>query len=269
MEGTMSEIKEHAPGTFCWIEIAVTDQEGGKAFYTSIFGLEAIDSPLPNGESYTMLRKDGAAIAGLYKMERPGVPAHWTVYIAVASADETARRAEELGGKIVAPPFDVMEFGRMAVLQDPTGAQFSLWEPRAHKGFGRVRESGSPFWFELTTRDTAAAEKFYEALFGWTTQTMAQTPHGPYKAFSSGGKFVGALVGALPAWGDAVPLWISCMAVDDCDAAVARAVEGGGRAFEGPTDIPGFGKFANVADREGGRFQIFTPVPGTKGIGES
>ncbi|UQA62427.1 VOC family protein [Polyangium aurulentum] len=265
----MSTIEAHAPGTFCWIEIAVTDEERGRAFYTSVLDLEATGAPLPNGETYTMLRKEGAPVAGLFKMERVGVPAHWKVYIAVESADETARRAEELGGKIVAPPFDVMEFGRMAVLQDPSGAVFSIWQPGTHGGFGRINEPGAPFWFELTTRDTAAAEKFYGDLFGWTTQVTAQTPHGPYKVFSSGGKFVGALVGALPAWGDAVPLWISCMAVADCDGAVARAVEGGGRAFEGPVDIPGFGKYANVADREGARFQIFTPAPGTKGLGES
>jgi hypothetical protein len=269
MEGTMSETQEHAPGTFCWIEIGVTDQEGGKKFYSSVLGLEGSDSPLPNGETYTMLRKGGADIAGLYKMERPGVPARWMVYIAVESVDETASKVEGLGGKVVAPAFDVMESGRMAVVQDPKGAMFSLWEPRQHKGFGRICEPGTPFWFELTTPDTAAAEKFYGELFGWTTQVTAQTPVGPYKVFSSGGKLVGALVAALPEWGDAVPLWISCMAVADCDVAVARAVELGGRAFEGPVDIPGFGKYANVQDREGARFQIFTPAPGTKGLGES
>jgi uncharacterized protein len=265
----MSEIKGHAPGTFCWIEINVTDHEGEKRFYSSLFGLSAEDTALPNGETYTILRKEGNDIAGLSKPGRPGVPAHWMVYIAVASAGEAARKAEELGGKVVAPPFDVMEYGRMAVLQDPTGAAFSIWEPRGHQGFGRLCEPGAPFWFELTTPDTAAAIQFYTALFGWTVQETSPTPIGPYRVFSKDGKLVGGLIAALEAWGSSVPLWVSCMQVDDCDAAVARATELGGKAFEGPTDIPGFGKYANLQDPDGAKFQIFTPAPGTKGIGGS
>ena len=96
-----------------------------------------------------------------------GTPPHWNLYVTVANVDETVKRAEGLGARVFAPPFDVMGAGRMAVLQDPTGAVFQLWEPKEHIGAKILNEPGAVCWSELTTRDTAAAESFYTALFGW------------------------------------------------------------------------------------------------------
>jgi predicted enzyme related to lactoylglutathione lyase len=80
------------------------------------------------GELYTIFKLDDGDAAAAYTMrpeERSMVPPHWNLYISVDSADDTAMRASEFGGKIIAAPFDVMRFGRMVVIQDPTGAVFS------------------------------------------------------------------------------------------------------------------------------------------------
>jgi predicted enzyme related to lactoylglutathione lyase len=95
------------------------------------------------------------------------VPPHWNLYISVDSADNTAKRAGELGGKIIAAPFDVMTFGRMAVIQDPTGAVFCVWQPGSNPGSTVKGESGTVCWADLSTPDPSRAKPFYESLLGW------------------------------------------------------------------------------------------------------
>ncbi len=136
----MAVIGKHAAGSFWWVELATTDQEAAKRFYQSLLGWQAHDSPMGPDDFYTMFQREGRLVGAAYTL-RPaqrdqGVPPHWTLYICVASADEAVRRVGELGGAVLAPAFDVVDFGRMAVVRDPTGAIFSLWQPKKHAGLG-------------------------------------------------------------------------------------------------------------------------------------
>ena len=131
---------KNVTGSFCWVELATTDQNEAKAFYGSIFGWNAQDSPMGPGEFYTIFKLDGRDAAAGYTL-RPeqrcaGVPPNWILYVAVESADQIAAKSKSLGGKIVAGPFDVMDKGRMAVIQDPTGAHFCVWQEIQHSGIG-------------------------------------------------------------------------------------------------------------------------------------
>ncbi|MGI8802888.1 MAG: VOC family protein [Solirubrobacteraceae bacterium] len=134
----MAERDSHPPGTFSWADLSTTDPEAAKAFYGGLFGWVAEDMPVGDGAVYSMMRKDGrdaAAIAPQPSQQREaGVPPMRNSYVTVESADATAERATELGGAVHAPPFDVMEAGRMAVLQDPQGAFFVAWDPRSNIG---------------------------------------------------------------------------------------------------------------------------------------
>src|SRR3954469_1106373 len=122
----MAHIDKHAPGEFCWLELATTDQNAAKAFYSSVLGWSINDFPMGPDEVYTMFQLQGRDAAAAYTM-RPeqrsqGVPPNWSLYVCVTSADDAVKRTQELGGNVIAPAFDVMTFGRMAVIQDPTGA---------------------------------------------------------------------------------------------------------------------------------------------------
>src|SRR3954454_4623790 len=121
----MGERTSYEPGTFCWVDLATTDQDGAKSFYSELFGWEADDRPAGEGITYSMQRlrgKDVAAIAPQPPQQREmGVPPLWNSYVSVTSADEAADRAKELGATVHAPPFDVLDAGRMAVIQDPQG----------------------------------------------------------------------------------------------------------------------------------------------------
>ena len=151
-----------APGHFCWIELGTTDAPSAKAFYTDLFGWSFDDRPMGPDSVYTILKHGGRDAGALYGLgpKEQGVPPHWTVYVAVASADDAAKKAASLGAKTILAPFDVMKVGRMAVLADPTGAAFCVWEAGTNKGMGVADEVGAFCWAELTTKDPVRAEPF-------------------------------------------------------------------------------------------------------------
>jgi predicted enzyme related to lactoylglutathione lyase len=247
------------PGTFCWPELATTDQKAGVAFYRGLFGWELNDMPMGPGESYSMFRmrgRDVAAACALRPEERQqGVPPHWNAYVAVISADDAAKRAQELGGKVLAPPFDVMDAGRMAVLQDPTGAVFNVWQPNKHTGARILREPGALGWTELATRDTTAAKKFYTSLFSWKEKTSTDAGMA-YTEFSLGNTPQAGMMEMTAQMAGVPPHWMPYFQVADCDASANKAKELGGSFLVPPTDIPNVGRFAVVRDPQGAVFAM-------------
>src|SRR5438445_10722982 len=132
----MAEFTSHQPGTFCWPELATTDQKSAVAFYRALFGWDVNEQPTGATETYSMFQLRGKPVAAGYTMRanerQRGVPPHWGSYITVASAEDAVKRAQGLGAKVLAAPFDVSDSGRMAVLQDPVGGCFSLWTLQIH-----------------------------------------------------------------------------------------------------------------------------------------
>ncbi len=147
----MGERSSYTPGTFCWTELTTTDQAEAKEFYGGLLGWVADDRPIGDGDYvYSMMQRDGKPVAAIAtqpdQQRESGAPPLWNSYISVESADATAERAKELGATVHAPPFDVMDVGRMAVIQDPQGAHFELWEPKAHFGAALVNAPGALVW---------------------------------------------------------------------------------------------------------------------------
>lgn len=244
-----------APGSFCWIELGTTDAAAAKSFYAGLFGWTFDDRPMGPDSVYTLLKHGGRDAGALYGLgpQQQGVPPHWTVYVSVASADEAAKKAAGLGAKTIMAPFDVMKVGRMAVLEDPTGASFCVWEAGTNKGMGVVDEAGAFCWAELTTKDPAKAAPFYAGLFGWVAKG---DPKGPYTEWTQGGMSIGGMMPMAPEWGDMPSSWGVYFLVDDCDAAVARAKGLGAKVYLEPKDIPGTGRFAVLADPQGASFSV-------------
>lgn len=253
----MSQI---AHGQFCWFECASTDAVAAKHFYTEIFRWKAVDVPMP-GEvesHYTLLKVGDADMAGLYQLSGAhfeGVPAHWLSYVKVESADESAQLAESLGGSVVVPPFDVPDVGRMAFLQDPSGANFAVFQAGRHEGRGESKNShGSLGWCALTTTDLDVCKDFYTRLFGWE----ARTGDDGYTEFHAGGRSIGGMSAPAEPHGEAPPSWLPYALVDDCDASAARVEELGGRLLVPPCDAGGVGRFAVFADPMGATLAFIT-----------
>jgi uncharacterized protein len=247
---------ENKPGSFCWIELMTTDGPGAKKFYSELFGWDATDNPIGPEMVYTIYMLNGKPVAASYQKgkEMEHVPTNWASYIAVANADEAAAKAQSLGGTVVQPPFDAGEHGRMAVIADPTGAHFCLWQAKAHPGVGIQGETGSLCWNELLTNDTEKAKDFYTKLFGWSSKTDGG--HTPYTEWINGEDHIGGMMQIQPQMGPMPPNWMIYIAVDDCDGTVAKATSLGARTYVPPMDIPNVGRFAMLADPQGAEFNV-------------
>lgn len=258
-EARMQEVPNYAPGTFCWVELGTTNSEAAKKFYTELFGWSFTDSPIGPDMVYTMLKQDGKDVGALYQMNSDmtsqGIPPNWLSYVAVSSADETAAKAKELGATILNGPFDVFTVGRMAVVKDPTGAVFALWQAGTHKGAGVVNIPNSFCWNELGTPDAAKAGDFYSGLFGWGKNVQQMGPM-TYTSFMNGDRPAGGMYEPTAEMGEIPPHWLAYFAVADADATAAKAIELGGKIFVPPSDIPGTGRFAVIQDPQGAAFGI-------------
>jgi uncharacterized protein len=263
----MADVTAHTPGTFSWPELATTDQKAGVAFYRALFGWDLNEQPLGPTETYSFFKMRGVDVAAGCTMRaeerQQGVPPHWNAYVTVRNADETVKRAQELGAKVFAPSFDVMDAGRMAVLQDPTGAVFQVWQPNKSIGARILNEPGALCWTELATRDTKAAEKFYTQLFGWTSKVGGAGTPNEYTEFSNQGQPGVGMMQMPPHVPAQVPsYWMSYFQVADCDASAAKAKTLGATITVPPMDIPNVGRFAVISDPQGAMFAIFKPARG-------
>src|SRR3954453_24164775 len=100
----MGERTSYAPGTFSWAELVTSDVDPAKTFYTTLFGWDYDERPLGAGAVYTIARLAGGSVSALFTDVGPP---HWNCYVTVASGDEAAAGEPELGGSVIAEPFDV------------------------------------------------------------------------------------------------------------------------------------------------------------------
>jgi predicted enzyme related to lactoylglutathione lyase len=258
----MRHIDKHPPGAFCWIELSTTDQNAAKSFYSSLFGWACQDFPMGPNDFYTMFQLEGRDTAAAYTM-RPeqrsmGVPVHWLIYIAVESADDTASRVAQLGGKLLRPPFDVYDVGRMAVVQDPTGAVFALWQAKSHSGTGISGVPGTLCWADLVTTGPARATEFYSGLFGWRIATSENDPSG-YLHIANGENFIGGIPPAKFRDPNLPPHWMAYFYVSNCDETAAKTMELGGKTLLAPMTIEKVGRMAILEDPQGAVFATIGP----------
>jgi predicted enzyme related to lactoylglutathione lyase len=208
---------------------------------------------------YYVAKLRGRDVAGIAPMppSAPGISPTWMTHIAVDSVDEAADRARDAGGSVLASPVDAPPAGRMAVLSDPSGAGFCVWEAGARRGAQLVNEPSAWAMSALSTPDPEGAEAFYAALFGWQTEGF-----GPeFTLFRLPG-YVGGepeqpvardVVAAMSPGNDAgwnVDLWVA-----DADATAAKARELGGRLLVEPREVPGF-RNAVIADPFGASLSV-------------
>jgi uncharacterized protein len=248
----MGERESYAPGTFCWADLGTTDADAAKAFYTRVFGWEAADTPAGEAGTYTLLRLDGSDVAALHELgeqEREHLAPHWSSYVSVEDVDGLAARARELGGEVVAEPFDVMQAGRMTVVRDPTGATLQLWQPREQIGAQRVNDPGCMVWNELASPDPARARDFFGDLLGWTVDPEESG----YGTIRRGGAPNG---GIRPPQDGEPTHWLVYFTVGSCDETLAVIREAGGSVIAGPMDN-GLGRVAAVSDPQGAAFALF------------
>ncbi len=278
----MPERDGYIPGVPCWVDTSQPDPERALAFYSGLFGWE-FEDVMPEGSEggYFIGRIRGGDVAAVGSIaEGPPPLATWNTYVWVDSADETAARARAAGGGVALEPFDVFDAGRMAVLTDPEGAAFCVWQAKNHKGAKVVNEHGSLNFNGLATRDPEAAKAFYGAVFGWQTLALPGSAmwtlpgYGDHLEEKNPGlreqmTQMGAPEGFIDVVAALDPItedpdtpahWSVTFGVDDADVTAARARELGGEVVAGPVDAP-WTRTAVIKDPQGATFIASQFVP--------
>ena len=201
-------------------------------------------------------RDTGAAYTMRKEQRAQGVLPNWMVYIAVENADQSVAKAAQAGGTVLTPAFDVMEMGRMAIIQDPTGANFSLWQPKNHPGTTIGEVDNTFCWADLSTPNPERAGKFYSELFGWQLMKDEKDPSG-YIHIKNGENFIGGIPPATHRNPNAPPHWLVYFQAADVEGATGKAAQLGGKVLMPARKMENVGTRAIVADPQGAVFSLF------------
>jgi predicted enzyme related to lactoylglutathione lyase len=258
----MADVAEYRHGMPCWVDLATTDPDGARAFYTGLLGWE---SERPAGATlYEVLTLRGLPVAGLMPLSPPmleaGVPPTWTSYVYVDDVDDAVSAATAAGGQVPGPAFSPAPGLRIAIAIDPGSAVIGFLEGPREGGARVMDEPGAITWFELATRTPEAAATFYEDVFAWEARS-APVGGQAYTVFAAEDREVAGMIEMDDSWGGAAPRWGICFAVEDCDETLARAGELGGRAAGEALTISGIGRYAALSDPQGAEFAVIGPEP--------
>jgi predicted enzyme related to lactoylglutathione lyase len=246
-------------GRFVWQELMTDDTAAASAFYTRLLGWHAKGSG--GDPAYTEFHAGPTPVGGMMKTpdsaKAMGARSMWMPYIGVDQVDSSVKEIEGLGGKVVRPANDIPNVGRFAVLSDPQGAVFAVFTsntpPMASSGPPRPGEFS---WNELATTDHEAALSFYSKAFGWEALFRHDMgPMGTYLIFGAAGVQYGGMFKMSPQHGPH-PFWLPYAAVADADASAKLVTASGGRIVNGPMDVPGEGRIAQLTDPGGVLFAI-------------
>lgn len=248
------------PNPFVWYELATTDAAAAESFYTGIVGWKPQDSGQP-AMKYTLLLADQVPIAGLMALPKEardaGARPGWTGYVGVDDVDTYAGRVTEAGGRVHVPPTDIPNVGRFAMVADPQGAVFSLFQPSSDmpQPAHDPMKPGLVGWHELMAVDGKTAFDFYAGLFGWTrSEAMDMGAMGVYQLFAAGKDAIGGMMtkpAAMP-----IPFWNFYFQVDAIGAAMERLTARGGKVINGPMEVPGGAWIVQALDPQGAMFSL-------------
>jgi uncharacterized protein len=281
---------EYPAGVACWVDVSTPDLDGTMRFYGGVFGWEFADrTPSGSSQPYYVAQLDGKDVAGVGSPV-DGLPPEptWHMYVAVTSAEEAAARAESAGGRVIHQPVDLPGAGRTAVLADPAGAEFRVWEAAGRPGAQRVNEPGTWNFNDLNTRDVDAAKVFYGTVLGWRTSTVnfgSETStmwqvagYGDFlETINPGTRARHAEPGVPAGFSDAVawmqvltaetptgntPHWSVTFAVADPDDTADRAAALDGEVIVPPFDASSDVRVAVLGDPYGAAFVVSRYAPG-------
>ncbi|TMF38261.1 MAG: VOC family protein [Chloroflexi bacterium] len=254
----MADAKTFVANAPAWIDLSSKDAAASSDYYSKLFGWK-VEIAGPDAGGYALAKLGGKDVAGIGPTQDPKAPSAWMVYIGTRDADATAKKVEAEGGKVVAPPFDVLDQGRMAVFQDPTGAFISVWQPKKMFGSEVTGKQGAYSWAELNSRGFEKAKPFYAKVFGWDKKVSPMGEgQGDYTEFKNDGQSIAGGMEMNPMVPKDVPsYWMVYFGADDVDKTHKKAIDLGGQEMLPPQDFPG-GRFSIVMDPQGAGFGLLS-----------
>ena len=262
----MSTRTVYPPGVPCWVDTLQPDPQAAAHFYAALMGWEfAGPGAMPLGdESYFVARVGVHDVAGVGGLPHgaPGNVCAWNTYIRVAEAEAAAAAVHAAGSTVLVPPCEAPPAGRFAVVADPTGAVFSLWEAWEREGAQLINAPGCWAMSALQTTDPMTAAAFYGAVVGWQAQRMGEGEAAP-TLFRLPGYVGGEAQQPVPR--DVVAVMFTALEVpsrwsvdfwvSSADGASARAWELGGKVVTPSADSAGF-RSSVIEDPHGAVFSV-------------
>ncbi|MGB0564000.1 MAG: VOC family protein [Spirulinaceae cyanobacterium] len=241
-------------GVFNWVDLATRDPEAAQDFYGELLGWTFDDRSSADNPPYWIALKGDRAVAAIFtlseEMQQQQIPPHWQSYINVTDIEAILAAWQAQGGKSFCPTFDVMNYGRMAVVQDPTGGVVNLWQAQDHVGAELVNEVNTFCWNELQTRGSEKAAQFYQSVLGWEIEVDEAPPS--YTTCRVNGHLNGGIFDLdkinLPPH---IPsAWMVYFNVANLDASLEIVNRLGGKAMIDIMTIEP-GRFVTIADPQG------------------
>ena len=236
------------------------EPDAAQRFYKELIGWGT--QPFDGGDKpYTMWTNSEKPIGGLMELHEEareaGAPPHWIAYVAVADVKAIAGQVTELGGAILHPATDVPGAGSFAVLADPQGAVFAVYQAANESQSSDSAPGVGDFsWHELATSDYKGALQFYSKLFDWKAdEAMDMGEAGIYQIYGHGGVPLGGMFNK-PNEMPGPPMWLYYISVDDVNASVEKVKALGGQVINGPMEVPGGDLIAQCFDPQGAFFAL-------------
>jgi hypothetical protein len=250
-----------SPSKFVWYELMTSDGAAAANFYRDVIGWAIEKSPMPNMD-YTLFKAGGAQVAGAFTLSQEqlaqGAPAAWVGYIGVADVDKSAADLKAAGGQVWRGPDEIPGVGRFAMVSDPQGAAFALFNSERADDVSPAdaNKPGHVGWHELHAKDGDTIFDFYGKLFGWQKgEAMDMGPAGKYQMFGPGG---GTTIGGMMTKPASMPTaaWGFYFNVPSIAAAVPKITAAGGQIANGPNEVPGGQWVVQGIDPQGARFAL-------------
>lgn len=239
-------------GRFIWHELMTPDTDESMDFYAESLGWKKV--PWEADPSYPMFGAPSGPLGGAVASMEPPV---WIPYVATPDLDGTVAEAVRLGAEVKSPPTPIPNGSRYAVLLDPQGACFAVYEPGTQPPPETAPGLGDFAWHELAALDWRSAFDFYAALFGWDKiDEHDMGPMGVYALFGRNGAQIGGMFDKRDQGKPGDAYWLGYVSVADVHATVEKIKAAGGGVAAGPMQVPGGAWIAQCMDPDGALFAV-------------
>ena len=217
-------------GRWLWADLVTSDVARSSEFYAKVFGWTFRNVPGAEGApGYVTILANGRPIGGIVP-KPPGVSGARWIELASGDPQAAAKRAEQLGGTIVAAPRMLPGRGELVVLGDPTGARFAVLRADGGDPPDQTGLEGEWMWTELWTPDPERAVEFYRGVLGYSV--VSDSKGKDAFVLTADGR---ARAGVMRSPDASLPAaWIPYVRVSDVAKTVARAQEAGARVIVAP-----------------------------------
>lgn len=237
-------------GRFVWHELMTPDSSAAHAFYSKAIGWKS--QPWEEDPAYVMFAAPRGPV-GATVATTDGSQPRWLPYIGTGDIAETVDLAKEKGAGLVKHITSMSSGSKYAVLQDPHGATFGVYESARDYGEISAPKPGEHSWHELMSEDYAGAFDFYSSLFGWEKiDELNMGEMGVYLIYGFDGQPFGGMMNAVP--GGSPSSWMSYVHVKDVNQTAKKVKSAGGKIANGPMEVPGGDWIVQLIDPQGAMF---------------